>query len=87
VFDLYATSVTAGASAQALANSLRSRYVWKMSKPRRAWWRDLPPDEMAEHLLATPTITDKAWAEGEPRLPGEDREAFIRRVLLGETAP
>jgi hypothetical protein len=41
---------------------------------------------MAEHLLATPTITDKAWAEGEPRLPGEDREAFIRRVLLGETA-
>jgi hypothetical protein len=42
---------------------------------------------MAEHLLATPTITDKAWAEGEPRLPGEDCEAFIRRVLLGETAP
>ncbi len=31
---------------------------------------------MAEHLLATPTITDKAWAEGESRLPGEDREAF-----------
>ena len=58
-----------------------------MSKPRRAWWRDLPPDEMAEHLIATPTITDKAWAEGEPRLPGEDREAFIRRVLLRETAP
>jgi hypothetical protein len=58
-----------------------------MSKPRRAWWRDRPPDERAEHLLATPTITDKAWAEGEPRLPGEDREAFIRRVLLGETAP
>jgi hypothetical protein len=60
-----------------------------MSKPRRAWWRDLTPKEMAEHLLATPTITDKAWAEGEPRLPGEkkDREAFIRRVLLGETAP
>jgi hypothetical protein len=42
---------------------------------------------MAEHLLATPTITDKAWAEGEPRLLGEDREAFIRRVLLDETAP
>ena len=42
---------------------------------------------MAEHLLATPTITDKAWAEGEPRLHGEDREAFIRRVLLGGTAP
>jgi hypothetical protein len=58
-----------------------------MSKPRRAAWRDLPSDQMAEHLLATPTITDKAWAEGEPRLLGEDREAFICRVLLGETAP
>ena len=42
---------------------------------------------MAEHLIARPTIADEAWAEGEPRLPGEDREAFIRRVLLGETAP
>ena len=42
-----------------------------------------------EHLLATPAITDKAWAEGEPRLRGEknDREAFIPRVLLGETTP
>jgi hypothetical protein len=87
VFDLYAASVTLVPARKAVANSLRSRYVWKMSKPRRAWWRDLRPDEMAEHLLATPTITDKAWAEGEPRLPGENREAFIRRVLLGETAP
>jgi hypothetical protein len=75
--------------AQAVANSLRSRYVWKMSKSRRAWWRDLEPDKMAAHLLATPTITDLAWAEERahaPRLPGEIREAFIRRVLLGETA-
>jgi len=44
---------------------------------------------MAAHLLATPTITDLAWVEERahaPRLPGETREAFIRRVLLGETA-
>src|SRR4051794_38327753 len=54
----------------AVANSLRARYVWKMSKPRRAPWRDLPKDKMAE-LLATPTITDLAWTEErdhEPRL-------------------
>ena len=59
-----------------------------MSKSRRAWWRDLEPGEMAAHLLATPTITDLAWAEERAhaaRLPGETREAFIRRVLLGET--
>ena len=53
-------------------------------KPRRASWRELPAAEMAAHLLATPTITDRAWT-GEPRLPRETRTAFIRRVLLGET--
>ena len=76
--------------AQAVANSPRPRYFWKMPKSRRAWWRDLKPDKMAAHLLATPTITDLAWAEERahaPRLPGETREAFIRRVLLGETRP
>jgi hypothetical protein len=60
-----------------------------MSKSRSAWWRDLEPDEMAAHLLATPTITDLAWAEeraNAPRMRGETREAFIRRVLLHETA-
>lgn len=53
-------------------------------KPRRASWRDLPPAEMAAHLLATPTISDRAWT-AEPRLPRETRPAFVRRVLLGET--
>ena len=55
-------------------------------KPRRAWWRELPAAEMAAHLLATPQIADRAWTE-KPRLSGETRDAFIRRVLLGETEP
>jgi len=53
-------------------------------KPRRASWRELPPAEMAAHLIATPTISDSAWTS-EPRLPRETRSNFVRRVLLGET--
>lgn len=55
-------------------------------KARRASWRDLPVAEMSAHLLATPTIPDRVWTD-ESRLPRETREAFVRRVLLGETAP
>jgi hypothetical protein len=55
-----------------------------MRKPRKASWRDLPPAEMAKHLLHTTTISDGAWTL-EPRLPGELRPDFVRRVLLGET--
>jgi ribonuclease HI len=58
-----------------------------MAVPRKshvASWRELPPAEMAAHLLATPTITDGAWTS-EPRLPREKRSDFVRRVLLGET--
>lgn len=53
-------------------------------KPRKASWRELPPAEMAAHLLATPTISDGDWTS-EPRLPRETRSDFVRRVLLGET--
>lgn len=53
-------------------------------KPRQASWRELPPAEMAAHLLATPTISDAAWTS-EPRLPRETRSDFVSRVLLGET--
>jgi hypothetical protein len=38
----------------------------------------------AAHLLATLTIADSAWTT-EPRLPRENRESFIRRIVLGET--
>jgi ribonuclease HI len=53
-------------------------------KPRKAAWRELPPDEMAAHLIATPTISDGAWTS-ESRLPGEARADFVHRVLVGET--
>ena len=53
-------------------------------KPHNASWRELPSAEMAAHLLATPTISDRAWTS-EARLPGEARSDFVRRVLLGET--
>jgi len=53
-------------------------------KPRQASWRELPPAELAAHLLATPTIGDGAWTS-EPCLPGEARPDFVRRILLGET--
>jgi ribonuclease HII len=55
-------------------------------KSRRASWRELPPAEMAAHLLETPTIGDRVWTD-EPRLPRESRTAFIRRVLLDEKEP
>src|SRR4051812_35869651 len=58
-----------------------------MTGPRKSRvpsWRELPPAEMAAHLLATPTVTDSAWTS-EPRLPREKRSDFVRRVLLGET--
>ena len=53
-------------------------------KPRKASWRELPPAEMAAHLLATPTIADVAWTS-EPRRPRETRSDFVRRVLLDES--
>src|ERR671925_628932 len=47
--------------------------------------------EVAEHLLSHETLGDVTWADrperqgGVERAKGESREAFIRRVLLGET--
>lgn len=53
-------------------------------KRRAPAWKSLPPAELAAHLLASPTIADSAWTT-EPRLPRENRESFIRRIVLGET--
>ena len=55
-------------------------------KPRPASWRELPAEEKAAHLLATPQIADRVWTD-QPRLHRETRAAFIRRVILGETEP
>jgi hypothetical protein len=54
------------------------------SKAKKPAWKDLSPAEMAAHLLATPTLADRTWTD-EQRLKGEKRDAFIRRILLGET--
>jgi hypothetical protein len=44
----------------------------------------MPKTKLRKHLLAVPTIADKAWApaRGLPtRDPKESREAYIKRVL------
>ena len=54
------------------------------AKTEKPAWKAHSPAEMAAHLLATPTLADRTWTD-EQRLKGEKREAFIRRILLGET--
>jgi hypothetical protein len=46
-------------------------------------WKALPDAEKAQYLLDHPTLSDRTWTN-EPRLKGEKRDAFIRRVLLGQ---
>src|SRR4051794_37327101 len=46
----------------------------RRKKQDRAHWRNLPPAEMAAHLLETRQIADRAWTN-EPRLPRETRSA------------
>jgi hypothetical protein len=46
-------------------------------------WKALPNAEKAQYLLEHPTLSDRTWTN-EPRLKGEKRDAFIRRVLLGQ---
>jgi hypothetical protein len=53
-------------------------------KRKAAAWKSLPPAERAAHLIATITISDSSWTT-EQRLLDEDRESFIRRIVLGET--
>jgi hypothetical protein len=47
---------------------------------KRAAWKSLPGAEKARYLHDHPTISDRTWTD-EPRLEGETRGAFIRRVL------
>ena len=43
-------------------------------------WKSLPDVEKAQYLLDHQTISDRIWTD-EPRLDGERRDAFIRRIL------
>jgi len=45
-------------------------------------WKSLRAAEKAQYLLDHPTLSDRTWTN-EPRLKGEKRDAFIRRILLG----
>jgi hypothetical protein len=45
-------------------------------------WKSLPDADKAQYLLDHPTLSDRTWTT-EPRLKGEKRDAFIRRILLG----
>ena len=45
-------------------------------------WKSLPDAEKAQYLLDHQTLSDRTWTN-EPRLKGEKRDAFIRRILLG----
>ena len=75
--------LSAGPEAEVLALEPVSR-VKSPRKRKPVGWRSLPPAELAAHLITTPTIADSAWTT-EPRLPRENREPFIRRIVLGET--
>ena len=46
-------------------------------------WKSLPDAEKAQYLLDHQTLSDRTWTD-EPRLKGEKRNAFIRRILLRE---
>ena len=44
-------------------------------------WKSLPDDKKAAYLLEHITLSDRTWTD-KPRLKGEKRDAFIRRILL-----
>jgi hypothetical protein len=52
-------------------------------KRKVAAWKALPDAEKAQYLLDHQTLSDRTWTD-QARLRGEKREAFIRRILLGE---
>jgi len=59
----------------------------KPVKSRKApEWKSLPDAEKARYLLDHQTLSDRTWTD-EPRLKGEKRDAFVRRILLGEVPP
>ena len=49
-------------------------------------WKSLPDAQKAQYLLDHQTLSDRTWTwTDKQRLTGEKRDAFIRRILLGET--
>jgi ribonuclease HI len=84
--DRLARAAAVSAGSRIPRDSVVTEHVATVAKARkRPAWRDLPPAEMAEHLLSTSTLANITWT-AEPRKRGEKRDAFIRRILLGEAA-
>ena len=53
----------------------------KPKKTKRApEWKSRSDAEKAQYLVDHQTISDRTWTD-EPRLNGEKRDAFIRRIL------
>lgn len=57
-----------------------------VAKGKKVDWKNLPPAEKADYLLAKTTIPDKSWTD-EIRHKGESRSDFIKRVLAGNSTP
>src|SRR4051794_16641975 len=56
----------------------------KPTKTKKApEWKSLPDAEKAQYLLDHQTLSDRTWTD-ELRLKGEKRDAFVRRILLGD---
>jgi ribonuclease HII len=55
----------------------------RRTKKKAAAWKSLPDAEKAQYLLDHQTLSDRTWTD-QARLRGEKREAFVRRILLGE---
>jgi hypothetical protein len=73
-------NVQIGNTAEAEAEAATPKPKKKNMAPE---WKSLPDAEKAQYLLDHPTLSDRTWTN-EPRLKGEKRDAFIRRILLGE---
>ena len=87
VRQIGSTHKVSAPASEAVAEVLAPEPASPVKSPRKrkpAAWRSLPPAELAAHLITTPTIADSAWTT-EPRPPRENRESFIRRIVLGET--
>ena len=94
------TGNTEGGHIPTVAATVEARRAGRGDRPRAAEaatpkpkktkkapeWKSLPDAEKAQYLLDHQTISDRTWTD-EPRLKGEKRDAFIRRILGSPKTP
>jgi hypothetical protein len=71
----YVADIDLEPNTEATESELKPKTVRKAAE-----WKSWPNDEKLEHLLSHQTLSDRTWTD-EPRLKGEKRDAFIRRIL------